>query len=428
MSQLRKNSLVLRLVALGLAAGLNMAAPTHAMAQADKADPKAENKDTLSPAVGKALAGLQDLINAKKWQEAYAKVDAADAVPNKTEFEKYIVERSRAAIASQSGDSERAVKSIAYLVDTNRLTPEEQQRYLMVLITAYYNGKDYANALKMMERYKAAGGQDPTINTLKAQAYFLQNDFATAQKILSAELENGEKTGNIAPALQYQLLLTIAVKMNDKEGVHRALEKLVTYHPTRDAWNDYLYRERSKPNFPEANLLDFYRLKLAIGIKLEPEEMVDMADLDMRAGLPAEAKKVLDEGFKAGELGKGKDAKTEKQLYDRATKGAADDIKTMASGEATAQKAKDGLPLVNLGLAYVTNGNFDKGIPMMEEGIKRGVTKRPTDAKLRLAYAYYMAGRKDDALKTFQSLTGEKDATGDLARYWVKFMSKPVTA
>jgi hypothetical protein len=424
MSQLRFNTLVLRLVALGLAAGLNLAAPAIA-AEPAKAD-KAENKDVLSPGVFKALQGLQELINAKKFAEAYAKVDAADAQPNKTDYEKFIIERNRGAIATLAGDTAIATKSITYVIETKRLSPEDQQRFIMGIAGTYYNAKDYPNAIKWIQRYQAEGGKDATMNTLLAQAYFLSNDFPNAYKLLSADLANGEKTGNIGPEIQYQLLLTTAVKMNDKEATHRALEKMVTYYPTRDAWNDYLQRERAKPGYPESNLLDFYRLKLAIGIELEDDEIRDMADLDMRAGLPAEAKKVLDKGYQAGLLGKGKEAKNDKQMQDKANRGAAEDIKTMASGEPVAQKSKDGLPLVNLGLAYVTNGQFDKGIPMMEEGVKRGVAKRPTDAKLRLGYAYYVAGRTDDALKTFQSLSNDKDATGDLARYWIRFMSKPV--
>jgi hypothetical protein len=38
--------------------------------------------------------------------------------------------------------------------------------------------------------------------------------------------------------------------------------------------------------------------------------------------------------------------------------------------------------------------------------------------------AYARAGRKADALKTFDTIKG-KDGTGDLARYWTYFLNGP---
>jgi hypothetical protein len=52
---------------------------------------------------------------------------------------------------------------------------------------------------------------------------------------------------------------------------------------------------------------------------------------------------------------------TQRYLRDLASKNAADDVKTMAQGEAEAAKSKDGTGLVNLGYAYVSVGQFLAG-------------------------------------------------------------------
>ena len=109
-------------------------------------------------------------------------------------------------------------------------------------------------------------------------------------------------------------------------------------------------------------------------------------------------------------LGTGANAAKHKQLRDQANKGAADDAKNIASGEAGAAKAKDGAGLVNLGYAYVTMDQFDKGIPLMEQGIAKGIAKRPDDYKLRLGAAYAKAGRKAEAIKTLQTVKGDDGA------------------
>ncbi|HEY5799217.1 MAG TPA: tetratricopeptide repeat protein [Burkholderiaceae bacterium] len=427
MSQFRLNTLAMRLAVVGLAASLNVL-PAHAQSASAPKGEAVKPVDALSPAVFKALQGLQELIDAKKYAEAYAKVDAAEAVPNRTEYENFIINRNRGAIASLAGDTAVATKAITAVVESKRLPPAEQVRFIQGLAGTYYNAKDYPNAIIWIKRYQAEGGTDPQMGTLLGQAYYLSNDFANANKVLLAELTKLEQAGTTPTELQYQLLMNTYVKTNDRAGFLVVLEKLVTHYPTKDNWNDYLQRQRAKPGYPDTALLDFYRLKTHMELELEGDEIMDFADLSMRAGLPAEAKQALTKGYAAGLLGKGKNAKAEKVMLDRATKGTADDLKTMASGEAVAKANKDGLPLVNLGLAYVTNGQYDKGIPMMEEGVKRGVSKRPTDAKLRLGYAYMLGGKTAEAKTTFESLKGEKDATGDLARYWLMFMNKPPKA
>src|SRR5947209_8258504 len=139
---------------------------------------------------------------------------------------------------------------------------------------------------------------------------------------------------------------------------------------------------QTKPGYNSAHDIDVLRLQMAAQKTLAPEEYAELAELALAAGFPTEAKKALDAGFAAGELGTGSNAAKAKQLRDRANKGAADDAKNIASGEAGATKAKDGAALVNLGYAYVTMDQFDKGLALMEQGIAKGVAKRPDDYKL----------------------------------------------
>jgi tetratricopeptide (TPR) repeat protein len=146
-------------------------------------------------------------------------------------------------------------------------------------------------------------------------------------------------------------------------------------------------------------------------------DYTDMAELAMRAGFPAEAKNTLDQGFQVGVLGSGADAARHKRLRDTAAKAMADDEKTMTQGEAEAKKSKDGTGLVNLGYAYVTAGQADKGLGMMEQGIRNGGLKYPEEARLHLAVAYAKAGKKAEALQTLQSIKGS-DSVAELARYW----------
>ena len=131
-----------------------------------------------------------------------------------------------------------------------------------------------------------------------------------------------------------------------------------------------------------------------------------------------EAKQVMEAGYKANMLGTGKNAARHKPLLDKATKQAAEDAKTLDAGEATAKAAKTGLAMVNMGFNLVLNGQFERGIVLMEMGVAKGGLKFPEEAKLHLGLAYLKAGNKPKAAEVFKSMQAN-DGSADLARYWL---------
>ena len=66
---------------------------------------------------------------------------------------------------------------------------------------------------------------------------------------------------------------------------------------------------------------------------------------------------------------------------------------------------------------------FDKGINFIQQGIAKGSLKNPEEAKLRLGMAQARAGKREDAIKTFESIKGGGGA-GDLAKYWIVLLNQ----
>ena len=64
------------------------------------------------------------------------------------------------------------------------------------------------------------------------------------------------------------------------------------------------------------------------------------------------------------------------------------------------------------------NGKSEKGLEMMEQGMRRGGLKRPDDARLHLGYAYHVAGQKQKAIQVFKTVQGG-DGPASLARLWI---------
>jgi tetratricopeptide (TPR) repeat protein len=290
----------------------------------------------------------------------------------------------------------------------------------------YYNAKNYPKAIEWFKRYQA---ENPTGADVAAaplvRSYYLSGDYANALKLLRPQLEASEKAGKTPSSEDLRLFASAANKTKDDAAYLYGLEQLIAYYPNDDYWMDTLNRGVvRKAGFQEANITDLLRLEFAAVKVLTPEMYTELAELALKDGFPTEAKKVVDAGFAAGALGTGSSAAQHRQLRDRATKGAADDAKNIANGEASAAKAKTGAGLVNLGWAYVTMDQFDKGIGFIEQGIAKGGLKQPDEAKLRLGMAYLRAGQKDKAISTFQSVKAG-GGLSDIAKYAIVLANHP---
>lgn len=371
--------------------------------------------NTVRAEVGKSLQAAQELIKGQKYKEALAKVRETDAISGKTPYEVMVVERIRGIAASRAGEYDVAAKAFESVVNGGKLPTADQLNIVMALADAYYRSKDYAKAASWTQRYFKEGGTNGQMRSLLTNALYLAGDYAGAAKEINAELAAGAEGGHAPAEERLQLLGNCYLKLNDKVGYVSALEKLVTHYPKKEYWNDLLARLQKKPGFSDRLSLDVYRLMMATGNLKEAGDYMEMAQLAMQAGLPAEAKRVAEEGYAKGVLGGGGDAERHKRLRDLATKQAADDQKSLTETE---KQAKDGTSMVAVGAAYVSLRQFDKGIALFEQGIAKGGLKRPEDAKLHLGIALMQAGNKAKATQVLHSVEG-KDGTADIARLWV---------
>ena len=173
-------------------------------------------------------------------------------------------------------------------------------------------------------------------------------------------------------------------RTGNTNGYILTLEKLLANYPKKDYWSAYLGRLTRKSGFSQGLGLDVMRLRLASGTLEKTEDFMEMAQLAIQAGLPAEGVQIVDKGFAAGALGKGEEAGRHQRLKELALKRDADKKASIAADAAAAAAVKEGDALVEVGYAYVTMGQVDQGVKLIEQGIAKGNLKRAELAKLRL--------------------------------------------
>lgn len=377
-------------------------------------------QETLRPDVGKPVQAAQELLRAGKYKEALAKLHEADVVPNRTPYENYILDRLRGSAAAGAGDDITATKSFEAALASGRMQSSEQLQIYEALAIAAYRAKDYGRALDWVERYYKQGGSSPQMANLRTSSHYLKGDYAGVVRDMQQKVEAVEKTPPVVGEDTLRMLAASYAKLGDDAGYYKTLEKLLYYHPKKDYWADVLARLPSKAGFNGKLVLDVYRLRFATGTMQDADEYVEMAQLSLEAGLPAEAKRTVEAGYAAGKLGNGTDADRHKRLRDLAAKQTAEDEKAVTASPAI---GRSGESLINSGAALVSSGKVDKGIELLELGIAKGGLRRPDEAKLHLGQAYLQAGNKNKAIETFKGVQGA-DGSAALARLWVLFANR----
>lgn len=376
----------------------------------------AEQDEALRPEVGKPLLAAEDLIKQQKFREALAQIARAEAAAPLTARETGVAEQLRGIAAAGAGDNLTAAKAFEAAIASGKLAPADQLRLTQAVAGFYYQAKDYPKAIIWAKRYQAAGGADEKTRVLLIQAYYFAEDWADAATALKDLIAITERAGRTPPETQLQLLANIEIKQNNTPGYEAALEKLVVAYPKRDYWADLIRRVTARPGFPHRLNLDGYRLSRAVGALLSAAQYTEAAELALQAGLPGEAKSLLEQGFAAGVLGSGPEAARQQRLLALAVQKAADDLNSIAASEKEAASATDGVGLVNTGLDILGHGEPQQAVVLIEHGIAKGVARNPDDARLHLAIALDAAGQKEKSLQTFRAL--RSGDTADLARLW----------
>jgi outer membrane protein assembly factor BamD (BamD/ComL family) len=395
-------------------------APADAFAQKAKEEKGKPAGDTVRPEVGKPLTEAQDLMKAKKFKEAVAKIREADNVADKTPFEDFMVEQMRLVAAYQAGDTPTAEKAFETVAASGRMPAQQLLTFELAFAQQYYQQKNYAKAITWIQRYMKDGGNDATMRTLLIQSYYFNKDFGSVVKEVNADIAAVEKAGRKPDENDLKLLASAYNEMKNEAGYTTVLEKLVQYYPNKNYWADLVSRIQRKPGFNQDRMaLDSYRLMNSLGMLTTTGQIMEMAQLALQAGNPGEAQAIVDKGYAAGLLGQGAEAERHKRLKDLAAKNVAEDKKTLAQTEQQAVAGGNPGPMLRVAEAYAGYGQYDKAISLTEQALTKGTAlKAPDDARLHLVTYYLATGQKAKAEATAKQIKAT-DGPADLARLYL---------
>jgi hypothetical protein len=390
--------------ALVIALAALAAAPGAALAQGG-----------VRPEIGKPLQQAGDLLRAGKAREALAKVREAEGVGGITAAERQTIDGMKAAAAQRAGDLATAIQALEALA--GRASGAQLGQYAEQLAAVYAQQRNNAKASEWLNKAIAAGNSGPSVRQLQQFLQANSGDYGAIARDAGAAVAAAEQAGRRPDEGDLLRLADAQQRTGNTSGYVHTLEKLLLNYPKKDYWSAYLGRLPRKSGFSPRYELDVLRLRLAAGLLTKTEEFMEMAQLALQAGLPAEARRIVEQGYKSGALGTGAEAARHQRLRDLALKQEAEQKAALARQAADAAGEKDGDNLVKIGYAHVSMGELDKGLALIQQGMAKSL-KRPDEARLRLGMAQLQSPKTRSAgLQTLRGVKGG-DGSAEIARLW----------
>jgi hypothetical protein len=392
---------------------LGSASWTRSAAAADKPDAKL----TVSAAASKPLKAAQEALAKQNWPEALTHLKEVQDLPSKTEYDEFTMNQMYLFYYSRTNDMAEAEKVLEALVASQYLEKADLAPRLRMLAQLNYQSKDYDKAIQYGQQALKEGNAPDDIYTVVDQAYYLKGDYRGALQSLNAHIDAESKNAQKPSDDQLKLVVSACVKLNDADCTAQAVDRRVALYPTPDNWRELLYTIIQSPGQSDTFLLQVYRLTFDVGVLRGPEDYLEMATLANDQGSPGEAERVLEAGSQKNVFTTAAVKAHSAQLLDTVKKKVAIDQASLAKIAADAAASKTGAKDVGLGLAYFSYQQYDKAVEALQSGLAKGGVRSESDARLILGIAQIHAGKKDDAVKTFDLIKGDPKIER-LARLW----------
>jgi hypothetical protein len=383
----------------------------------------AQEAQPLRPDVAQPLAAAQQLLARSQAREALLKLQEAErAAPPLSTYERFVLERLRGAAAQLLGEPPATLAALEQVQASPHFStqlPADQQLAVLhqLAIAALRSGQSPA-VQRWPQAYAAAGGRDAPVRMAWARAQLAAGDAGAARAQLLQLVTADEASRTVPREDVLNLLGRAQLGSQDETGYRATLERLVAHHPKPAYWADLVARVQGSDDFADRLTLDAWRLLRRAAGLTGREQVLEMARLATRAGLPGEALAVLDDGFARGWLGTGADAGEHRRQRERLQETVQADLSQRATAEAAARADPDGAALLAQGQALIGHGLVEPGLALMREGLQRGPRAHPHHARLRLGVALLQAGHRAEAEPLLQSIKS-RDGSAELARLWL---------
>jgi hypothetical protein len=369
--------------------------------------------------LARPLQQAQEALKLNQASEALLSLQEARKVAALKDEERLLIERLTAVAAMSAQQYALAIPALAYLIQSPAVNDAEKLILLEHAINANQRLKNYPAVVKLAQQYVAADGTNPAIRLMLLQTLSVQGQHeavvSSAREILDKETVGGV----LASESELRVLAASQSKLKDQSGYFKTLKLLVARAPSKDYWVDLVSRIQSQSGFSQRFELDVYRLLEAVGGLDEADDLSYMANLALKAGLPSEAVRLVEQGYTAKVLGTGAEAANHAKLKQQAMLRLAEDEKTLGVLE---KSAKEGNDWGQMGDLLASHGMWGRANEAYAKALEVGQLRREAELRLHYGLSLFKAKQLESARTLWLSVKGDVTAVelAALWRLWVK--------
>ena len=370
----------------------------------------------IRPEVAKSLQAAQDALKAGQLDSALLLSQQTLAMPGITVLEKPLIQRTLAVAALQAKNFPLAISTLENLIqDMPDSTPAAQKRPLIEsLLNASQQAQDLPKLVDWARIYLKLEGSNPTVRPVLIQTLSVLKRHEEVVKEMKEKMRLDEAAKEKTPESELRMLAVSQRQLKDDTGYNSTLKRLLQNYPSKAYWAEMIPRVARQANFNARFDLDLYRLLEQTGNMEDAYEYVDMANLALKAGLPAEASRVLEQAYATGLMGKGSDAVNHQKLRQQIQLRLNEDDKALPALE---KSAKDANALASLADVYAAKQKWDQSLALYNKALAMGGLRREAETRLHAGIALFKLGQKAEANTLWDSIQGDATAI-ELAQLW----------
>lgn len=377
---------------------------------------QAQPQVTVRPEVAKSLQAAQDALKAGQADNALTLSQQTLALPGITAVEKPIIQRTLAVAALQAKNFPLAVSTLESLIkDMPADTPAAQKRPLIEsLLNASQQAQDFPRLVEWARTYLKMEGSNPSVRPVLIQTLSVLKRHEEVIQEVNEKMRLDAAAKVKTPESELRMMAVSQRQLKDDAGYNSTLKLLLQNYPSKAYWGEMIPRLARQANFNARFDLDLYRLLELTGNLEDAIEYIDMANLALKAGLPAEASRMVEQAYSAGLLGKGSDAVNHQKLRQQIQQRLTEDVKALPALE---KSAKDANALASLADVYASQQKWEQAQLNYSKAIAMGGLRREAETRLHAGIVLFKAGQKEEARKMWDSVQGDATAV-DIAQLW----------
>lgn len=373
----------------------------------------ADDEKALSLRVFKKLSAIDRLTNQKHYTKAQTKLDALlRNLPNEAADRAYIY-HSQARLLLYLDQLSEARNFFLLSYKEKALDAKTTADLAQMLGSLAMNAGDYVQAVRFFNEYvNSTQSVSKHVYLSLATAFYQQKEYAQAVDPLLHARDNFSPDKSVMT-----MLFSVYYEMKALRKAASALERIIQYWPEDGKYWSQLasvYLERKQFN----DALEIMQLALSRGVIEKESELMQFVYALYEKGLPYKAARALDSGFANGLV-----SKTHKNYALLATLyvDAREDSAALEAFKRSAKRAKNGSDDLYISQIYYDKKEFEQSAQHVTLALTKGL-EQPGNAYMLLA-SIYTELKQTKKARQYLLKAKEYKNTRKSANQWLKSLS-----